>query len=534
MIMKTIIKIILFTVVIVLYSATSCVNLDTTPKDKVTDIEFWKNKNAVFNMINSCYSLISSASEIEYADAMSDNAYVKVSNDFNQALANGTASTADKYAHKIWNSRYTGIRYSNLVLDNIHLATYLNEEMARRYTAEAKTMRAYQYFELVSKFGDVPFFKHAVSIEESQKVKRTNRNTIISEILQDLQDIIDNKSLPESYSANDIGRITHWTAMALKARIDLFEGHYREVKDLTSSIMSKSKHRLFPSYSGLFTIANENNEEVLWDIQYKPNSREHSIQSQFLPPSRLGYAQLVPLQSLVSNYITLDGYAIEDAPAGSYDPNNMFDNRDPRLAATIAYTGNSYKLKDGTDHVINIDKGANPDGFGFASSCSPSGYYIKKYWDNTYSTNLRSGLNYIIIRYADVLLMHAEALVELNEMNDEGWNTTIKPIRQRAGFTESSAIEYPGNTNIKEIVRKERRSELAMEGLRTKDIIRWRIAENVLNGWALGFYTGDIIGTQNGFVEVEKRKFDKNKNYLWPIPQSERDLNSNLSQNPNW
>ncbi|MBK5720809.1 RagB/SusD family nutrient uptake outer membrane protein [Dysgonomonas sp. Marseille-P4677] len=521
---------ILYTVVLLAFMSYSCVGLDVTPDDRTTDVEYWGKPNAVYNMINSCYAGVASADEIVYADAMSDNAYVKVLLGYTQSIGNGSYSTADGYVLLVWNSRYTGIRYCNLILDNIHMATGLTADEVNRFTAEAKVMRAYQYFELVSKFGDVPFSDKTISMSESQEIPRTDKNVIIDYILKDLQDVINAKALPTTAQASEPGRLTHWAAIALKARIQLFAGNFEDVKNLTKDIIDNGPYRLFPSYEGLFTIDNENNEEVIWDIQYKPMDREHQVQYQFLPPSLGGYTQIAPLKSLVDNYITLDGYAIENAPAGSYDPNNMFTNRDPRLAATIAYQGNTYTMNDGSLHELNPSK----DAYGAGSDASPTGYYIKKYWDNSYRANYMSGLNYILIRYADVLLMYAEALVELNKMDQAAWDLTIKHIRVRAGFTQSSALDYPGNANIKEIIRRERRSELALEGLRTKDIIRWRIAETVLTGDALGAYIGNVSGSVNGFVKVESRKFDKEKHYLWPIPQNERFLNKNLTQNPNW
>ena len=165
---------------------------------------------------------------------------------------------------------------------------------------------------------------------------------------------------------------------------------------------------------------------------------------------------------------------------------------------------------------------------------TPTGFYLKKWWDNTYRLTLQSGLNPIIIRYADILLMNAEAYAELGQMSETVWNKTIKPIRQRAGFTEASALDYNASADIKEVVRNERRCELAFEGSRYKDIIRWKIAENVLNGNVHGLYTGAAVGTDNGFVVLETRNFDASKHYLWPIPQKDRDINKNLDQNPNW
>ena len=147
-----------------------------------------------------------------------------------------------------------------------------------------------------------------------------------------------------------------------------------------------------------------------------------------------------------------------------------------------------------------------------------------------------SGLNMIILRYADVLLMHAEALAELGQLDASAWNKTIRLIRERAGFVDATALDFPGGgpEALKNIVRRERRCELALEGLRHKDIIRWKTAENVLNGWCHGLKTGDVVGADNGYVRIENRVFNPAKHYLWPIPQNERDLNKNLTQNPSW
>ncbi len=356
---------------------------------------------------------------------------------------------------------------------------------------------------------------------------------MVENILAELNNVIDNNYLPESYSGDDKGRITRYAAMGLKARILLFESRWAEVKATTEQIIGK--FTLFPSYEGLFYAANEGNSEVILDIQYMLTTREHNVEYLFIPPSMGGYSAIAPLQELVDSYIATDGQPISSS--ADYSEADPYNNRDPRLAATIIYTGNSYLMADGTKKAINCDKGANKDGYGFSSDCTPTGYYLKKYWDKDHSTivNLASGLNIILIRYADILLMNAEANAELGTLNQSVWDLTIKPIRARAGFTKSSAIEYPGaGADLINIVRRERRSELAFEGLRYNDIVRWKTAETALNGWCHGLKTNDVVGTDNGYVRVEKRTFDKTKHYLWPIPQTERDLNKNLSQNPNW
>jgi hypothetical protein len=534
--MKKYIQILRYTILLagILMLSVSCEDLELSPHDRDTDKDYWEKPESAVYMVNKCYQGMNNADEVLYSDAMTDNAYTKVSNTHNQYVGNGSFSTADSYVRSVWDYRYSGIRDCNLLLNNIQLVPDLSEELRNRYIGEVTFIRVYHYFELYSKFGDIPYFTHIISISESKEIGRTPKSEVVSNLLNDLSTIIDNNYLPTSYDDKNTGRITRWAAMGLKARILMFEGRYNEVTPITNKIMTEGGFSLFSNYEDLFKIQNENNSEVMLDVQYKPVDREHQIQYHFLPPSLGGYSQLSPLQELVDDYITLDGYNIKSAPTASYDSTNPFANRDPRLAATIAYTGNSYALADGTAHVIDCNKNASPDGYGFSSDCSATGYYIKKYWDNTYRSNLMSGLNIILMRYADILLMHAEALAEQGKLDATEWNRTIQLIRSRAGFTDANALNYPTAGDLKDIVRRERRCELALEGLRHKDIIRWKTAEQVLNGWCHGLYTGDAVGTDNGYVRVEDRKFDATKHYLWPIPQNERDLNSNLTQNPKW
>ena len=534
--MKTTIKNLILSAVLVVGGA-SCVDLDTAPYDRETDLTYWEeDPEAAVKALNTCYTYLGNMDEQLYCEAMTDNAYTKQPNDFTQNIGNGSYSTADSYVKQVWDGRYTGIRMCNQLLENIDRVPDLDPELKKRYIGEAKVLRAYSYYELYTKFGDVPYTTKVLSIKESMSIARTAKATVIANVLADLDEVINGNYLPTSYDADNKGRITCWAAMAIKAKIYLFEGNWTQVKNITSTIMTEGGFKLFGSYAGLFEIANEYNSEVILDAQYRPTSREHQMMYVFLPPTLGGYSQLSPLQELVDSYIMLDGKTIKETGT-SFDESHPYANRDPRLKATVMYTGNSYTLADGTEVVINCEKGEGKDGYGVGSDCSATGYYIKKYWDNTYRATLYSGLNPILIRYADILLMNAEALAELGELDKTAWDATIKPIRDRAGFTLASALEFPEGASkdkLIEIVRNERRSELALEGHRHKDIIRWRIADNVLNGWCHGLKTNDVVGTDDGYVRVENRTFNANKHYLWPIPQAERDLNGNLEQNPNW
>ncbi len=232
----------------------------------------------------------------------------------------------------------------------------------------------------------------------------------------------------------------------------------------------------------------------------------------------------------------LNGKPITD-PSSGYDENVPYANRDPRLTATIVYHGYEWINRDGSVQTIYIKPGTDPDDakkneYSRSGQGTTSGYFWRKYYDSTAVQGFSSGMNLILLRYADILLMYAEAKDALGQMSADVWNATVRPLRARAGFTEATALDYPGG-NTTDIIRNERRVEFALEGTRIDDIRRWRIAEQVLNGWAHGAQFDDP-SVDNGFIRVQLRSFDPAKHYLWPIPASEIALNNNLGQNPNY
>src|SRR5690606_36664435 len=216
-----------------------------------------------------------------------------------------------------------------------------------------------------------------------------------------------------------------------------------------------------------------------------------------------------------------------------YDKHNQYVNRDPRVTARVVYHLYRWDADSGTPRTLYTRPGTAPDATGRldeyspGSSASPTGYYWRKYYDPEHSSNMASGLNLMLIRYADILLMYAEAKNELSQLDEGVWNQTIRPLRERAGFTDAGALTYPaaaGQTGLRDIVRNERRVELALEGLRIFDIRRWRIADEVLNGWVHGARFGSP-SEDGGYIRVVQRSFDESKHYLWPVPRDERNIN---------
>lgn len=516
----------------VLFGTASCVSLDTPPYGSESDLTFWtENEQAAFATLNSCYTRFYSIYQLMESEGATDNAYVKGVTS-TQYMANGALTTDHSYVKGMWDGFYAGIRLCNELLNNIDKVKSLSDELRARYIAEATVIRAAHFYELYTRFGDIPYPTTVLSVAESKEISRTPKADVVANIINDLEAVVKSNALPASYGNADHGRITAGAAKAFLAKVYLYEGNYGKVKTLTDEIMASGDYELYPSYEGLFTVEAENCKEIIANVEYAPVTREWNMRDLgIIPPSMGGYCNIAPTQELVDAYIMLNGKGIKEAGSG-FDKNNEFANRDPRLAASIIYSGNSYPTEGGATVIDTYD---GRDAYGTTSDVTPTGYYIRKYFDkNTYvSSTTSASINAIIIRYADILLMNAEANAELGTMDATVWNKTIRPIRVRAGFTDAGALDYNA-TNIKEVIRNERRCELAFEGARFKDIMRWKTAETVLNGKCHGYYTGAAVGTDEGYVIIETRKFNPEKNYLWPIPQKDIDLNKNLTQNPKW
>ncbi|WP_202866461.1 RagB/SusD family nutrient uptake outer membrane protein [Flavobacterium cupreum] len=512
-----------------------CENLDTPLLDKESDLSFWDKPEDALNALNSCYPDLYNADQFIFNESLSDNSYTKSNNgSLVRDVANGSYDTSAALVRDVWNSRYVGIKHCNILLDNINKVPGLSDDLKKRYIAEARAIRAFHYFILMNNFGDVPLVTKEISIEESRKMPRTPKKDVLQFILDELDFA---KILPNSYASTDKGRFTKGAAMALKARVLLCESRWQEVANICDALINKDEAGnldLFSgSYADLFKPQNKNNIEVLLDVQFMPINREQNTQYYLIPPSFGGFAAISPTQELVDSYLLSNGKTIADA---SYNELNPYNNRDPRLDATVIRHGSQLENANGSFTTINTALGTGDDSINNSSNSTPTGYYVSKFYDKTARNMLYSGSNLILIRYADVLLMYAEAKAKLNQFGQAEWDLTIKKLRTRAGFTNPAALNYPAvsSSEMEEIIHRERRSELAMEGLRLMDLRRWKSAETVLNDWVHGMKTNEAPLIDNGYVRVEKRIFNANKNYLWPVPQSERDLNKNLSQNPNW
>ncbi|MBV7530615.1 RagB/SusD family nutrient uptake outer membrane protein [Chitinophaga sp. sic0106] len=520
----------------------SCRKLDQPITKEFTETAFWRNSQDALDALTACYEHLSKADYYFGDEALSDNAYNAGTGQLNvNAISNGGYDAANARVADTWSYYYLTIRRCNNVTNNIDRVPNMDVLLKARILAEARFIRAYAYFQLTAWYGDVPYYTNLISIDESRTIARTDKNTIQDFVLAELAAI--EKDLPTNVqqAQNDRGRITRGAAIALSARVHLFRSEWAAVVTDCEKLIGKTEngtYALFPNYRNLFTVANEYNSEVILDLQYG-GGRTHDKQRSFMPQTVAALRSvLVPTQDLVNDYIMTNGKGINETGSG-YNESNPYINRDPRFEATILHHGSKVIDFTGAEQTILTQPGSVPttntvDDQG----ASPTGYYFYKHYDRA-ATNYASGLNLIMIRYADVLLMYAEAKNELTQMNATVWGQTIQLIRTRAGFTDAGALQFDAALNqsqLREVIRRDRRAELAFEGGRIYDIRRWKTADVVLNKPVRGIKvtSGAFNKDANGYIIVENRQFTNPKHYLWPVPTVERDQNKNLSQNKDW
>lgn len=527
---------------------TSCKKdfLDRQPQDAYSNTSLWTSESDAAAALAGVYNGQSvtfadestgwaDATWIVYLDCVSDNAYNQYPWEGFQAYGNGTVnpSTGDASAYN-----YTGITRANFFLANIG-KTPMDATDKANMIAQVRFIRAYEYFLMSQLYGDVPLVTTVLTPAQSLALTRTSKADVVKFILSELAAAA--TDLPATNTSGD-GHVTKGAALALKARVDLYNANYADCITDCQAVM-KLGYALYPSYTDLFRMtAQANNPEIIASAQYveNPSANSNGVLGVMPSNSMGGWSSIDPLQNLVDSYEMDNGKPITD-PASGYDPTNPYANRDPRLAATILYPGAPYKPAGATvNSYFDPMDASSPDYYASGNNTSPSGYVVKKYTSNLsdFDNLFQSGLNMTVIRYAEVLLTDAEAKIEANQIDGSVY-TDINLVRNRAGMPAVDQSVYNTQATLRTLVRNERRVEFAFEGLRWFDLQRWKIASQVMTGPVYGAKTGTVNTTTGKYtitgnpLKLETRTF-ADKNYLWPIPQSEIDLNKNIKQNPGY
>jgi starch-binding outer membrane protein, SusD/RagB family len=524
--------------------------LTTVPQDVISDAVYWETERDFTLAINGAYREVLDTDQF-YMEGASDLSYSGKDWTANHAYAQGHQDALTGWSNGIWARLYRGITRANEVLTQLETSEASLSPTARtQLEAQARFLRGYFYHELLWLYGGVPIFTQVPTITEAREVSRSSRDEVIDFVLADLTAAAN--GLPESWPAASYGRATKGAALAFKARAALYEGSWQKYQEgnaarattlfqtaaeAAQAVMALGVYELYPNFRDLFTYAGEGSKEVIFDYQRLKGVNGWSSWTWFAPHSMGANIDLAPTRAVVDAFRMEDGLPISESPMYDESPPviqngavvslGMYADRDPRFYATVLFPGGTFN-----GAVYNsFPDSPTPDKLIFSNfSNSHTGFVWLKYVDPADQADpFNSGLNIIRMRYADILLMYAEAKIELNQI-DATVEAALNEIRDRAGMPD---VALGSQAAMIELVRNERVAELAGEGLRLADIRRWKIAEEVMPGPVAGIdiREGGEIVTLSGLWQ---RSFPAPRNYLWPIPAPERDLNPNMAQNPGY
>lgn len=404
------------------------------------------------------------------ADKGSDPGDASFLNDYDNFTFTPTQFIISDY----WAGQYQGINLTNQAITNIPNIS-MGQQLQERLIAEAKFLRAYHYFNLVRAFGDVPLLTRPPVEAEELNPARAPKEQVYQQIITDLTDAA--AVLPVSYDALNVGRATRGAALSMLAKVQLYQRNWQEVLNLTNQVMGLG-YALTPNYYDVFRLSGENNMESIFEVQaltVPGNCGASNLQWAEVQGVRgqFGWGFATPSEDLV----------------------NAYEEGDERLDATILFRGETTPEGD----VINPN--------------APNPRYNQKAYVPSFVTRdcgYAKDQNMRILRYAEVLLMHAEAANELGMTQDA--LDALNQVRERAGL---DPIETASQDELRNLIWQERRVELALEGDRFFDLVRQGRAAQVLQ--ALG------------------KQFTEGVNEVYPIPQTQIDLSGGvLTQNPGY
>jgi hypothetical protein len=571
--------------------------LDRKPLDASSATTFLSNQAEIEQGLNGVYAsamwnLLNNTPLLFAIESSTDMAIKRVGNsedlvamgDGGPFLVNNALTTTS------WNQAYRLVQRANQQIagmengkSTVPAATF------NRLKAEALVLRAWGYFHLMTWFGDVPYYKAPPTVGEVLGAKRTPVATIVADLYKDLDEAVTAFDAAGTAPVQTLGRVNKGVALGLKAKLALLIKDYRTAATATKTVIDGAQYSLNPNFPNLFSLAGQSTNagrEILFIQTYPTDVNEPQNWGPILGvPRQVTNSQSshFPSQSLVDQFEDRSGNRIDAST--TYDPANPRLNRDRRLAWSIYIPGDTMvhfasktaalpynNLRERTIFNIysNIRRkfnwttgvyndvtgnndwiGAQAAGIQWQVSATGNiggvGYVWNKYNDSTQYT-FESKVGYILMRYADILLMYAESKIELNEI-DGTVSAAINAVRARGG---QPATTLTSQAALRTLVRRERAVEFAGEGLRLFDLRRWDIYEKANSGPVVGLSldpalpagvpTFDANNIPDYTASISRRirfrnqiRNNANAKYkLWPIPQPEIDNNPGLTQNTGW
>ncbi|WP_215222730.1 RagB/SusD family nutrient uptake outer membrane protein [Echinicola shivajiensis] len=533
--------------------------LEKYPLDGPSSASFYSNEDELMMGLLGCYKGLN----FEAKSGRPWPVILDVTTDINwnrsnhqmQHIGNGSHDSDNGSILIFWREFYQTIGRCNFLLDNIgKLEGNIPSEVYFQSIAEARFIRAISYHYLVELFGDVPLVTKTQTLDESI-IPRSSKRDVVDFILNELSEAAE--VLPSEYPADQYhGRATKGAALAIKARTALYDERWGIAAEAAEEVISLG-YSLNDDFAELFTYSGQTSNEIIFSLQYLKGIITHATPNYLTSRLAGGVSNEVPPQSMVDTYECLDGLSIDKSPL--YDPENPFDNRDPRLGMTLVVPGSvlfGYQFETNDDSVKVWNYNTSPPTRvknldATHAYATYTGYLYRKYTDiKDMLDDTNSELNISLIRFAEVLLIYAEAKIEEGEL-DESVYSAINQVRGRSSVSMPPILPGKTQAELRSIVRKERKYELANEGLRLMDIRRWKIAEDVMSGEFLGRIPNGYLSNpphidENGTPDysnvlnkdemrlVEIRSFDPDRDYLWPIPNIEILTNKSLEQNPKY
>lgn len=527
-------------------SFSSCSDfLDRYPLEELSDESFWKTEKDAEMAVSNLYNVLPTWDVDEAIN--SDDAVHGIK----WAAGNQSKGVYDP-ADYGWSGEYGYIRQANLVLEKIQEMD-LSEDAYKKLEGQARFFRAYTYFTLIRSFGAVPYIDKPLELTDVENITRTPKDEVYAKVMEDFDIAIAN--LPVQWDETNSGRITKGAAMAMKARAALYYNNWQTAMDEAKKVMDLGQYELYDKdntgrYKELFWEVADGCDEFILSVQFNAPTRTHYLIGWECFPT-LGWGGLNPTQSLVDAFEDINGAPIANSTI--YDSTNPFANRDPRLEVNVLHDGET--MYGVTIKVAPLSSSGNT-GIGQHGDATATGYYQQKWLDpsiDPQSTGWDMGKDWVVIRYAEVLLTYAEAKNELSPLDPSAFDA-VNQVRRRVGMpdlqkTDPTKPTYCGTQDdLRKRIWNEWRVEFALEGgKRQWDIRRWGIAKDVLNAPFEGLrytlvddpnapkgdngkkcilYVGEPLKLTGSHYE--------DHNYLLPIPQTEIDLNPKLEQNPGY
>lgn len=558
--------------------------LTRLPEDEIASEDFWNSPGDLRTYVNQFYAGLPGfpgyGLGVFQNDNNSDN---QVGNSYSSRLAGLNTVNA---GNGIWGSQYERIRDANYMLANVPEGEALTEE-AKRYVGVARWFRAYSYFQLLKAYGAVPWVSRPLRTDSEELFgQRTPRDQVADSVMADLDYAIE---WVPSITQTGGNRVNKETALALKSRVGLFEGTWEKYHQGTAfgvegaegarflegaveaveRLMELGTAELYSTgdpaedYFNLFwkTDLSGNAEVFLWRRYDVSQNMSHNLQ-RFIGRTGGGTGLT---KSLVESYLTETGEPIAASPLyrGDETLEQVVAHRDPRLGQTILVPGDTVGIKE-SGEAATFEKPAL--GASVSEERNTTGYQLKKGMNPMGDPGLfQSETARILFRYAEALLNYAEAKAELaalgaGSISQGDLDRSVNKIRARVGMpplvkgdiTTDPNWSFPRLSPLINEIRRERRVELAAEGFRQEDLLRWRAAGDLVIGerplgakfdpeeYPEATVGEDLYVSEGGYVDPLQSAlpggygFDPGRDYLLAVPPQELTLNEDLQQNPGW